>query len=472
MIARARTSATSASVRVRSGARKRGANGEAPAAGAQGVGAEHVEQAEVFEEVPGGGAQGRRHRLGLDPLADDEGEVDARRRVGRRHAEGAVAPARTEERIEVDLGGDDRRGQLEGLQHTVRDLPHDADGGAVDDDRRGPGRVEAVVGGALEARVGELQRVEHLPETVGGVVRVDGPVVLDGPAVAGAREHHGDVQRLVGQQRAVGRREEDVPVSNSATSPIPWMRLRATARSSPGRMRVRSTDSSARSGFAASTTRSTGAPARSRSTGATSGNVMASENPAPTSASATARRSRWRPRQATHLCTGRGTVRPMWSKPTRRATSSTTSASRSRSGRNVAVATATIVVADDALDAIPRGAARRGRRCRDRCRAPRSPWSCAPGCAPARSGRVLVDRGRRHLRARHLGEQLHGPFGVDRDAVGVDAPLEAGARLRPQLQALRAAGDSHAVEVRRLEQDLGGAVGDLRRGPPMIPAIA
>ena len=53
--------------------------------------------------------------------------------------------------------------------------------------------------------------------------------------------------------------------------------------------------------------------------------------------------------------------------------------------------------------------------------------------------------------------------------VGVDAPLEARARLAPQLEPLRAAGDAHGLEVRGLEQDLGGGVGDLGGGAAHDP---
>ena len=105
---------------------------------------------------------------------------------------------------------------------------------------------------------------------------------------------------------------------------------------------MRSTDSSARSGLVARTTRSSGAPARSRSPGATSERVMASESPVPTSASATRRRSRWRTVSAPTCPWVSGSVRPMRSKPMRRATSSTRSISRSRSGRKVGTIATTV----------------------------------------------------------------------------------------------------------------------------------
>ncbi len=76
---------------------------------------------------------------------------------------------------------------------------------------------------------------------------------------------------------------------------------------------------------------------------------------------------------------------------------------------------------------------------------------------------VDVDHLARDLRLGHIGEELHGPFGVLGDAVGVDAAFETGARLRAQLETLRRAGDAHPFEERRFEQDLRRGVGDLRR---------
>ena len=84
-------------------------------------------------------------------------------------------------------------------------------------------------------------------------------------------------------------------------------------------------------------------------------------------------------------------------------------------------------------------------------------------------GRVHVDGIRRDVGARDLRQELHGPLGVDRDRIGVDPPLEAGARLTAQLEPLRRTGDAEAIEVGRLEQDLGGGVGDLGGGSPHDP---
>jgi len=61
-------------------------------------------------------------------------------------------------------------------------------------------------------------------------------------------------------------------------------------------------------------------------------------------------------------------------------------------------------------------------------------------------------------------EELERAFGVLGDRSGVDPPLEPRARLAAQLQPLRAAGDPHALEVGRLEQDLRGGIGHLGGG--------
>ena len=76
--------------------------------------------------------------------------------------------------------------------------------------------------------------------------------------------------------------------------------------------------------------------------------------------------------------------------------------------------------------------------------------------------RVFVDRLSRDAPPGDLREELHGPFGVSGDAVGIDAAFEPSARLRAQLEALRRPRDAHPLEVRRLEQDLRRGVGDLR----------
>ena len=84
--------------------------------------------------------------------------------------------------------------------------------------------------------------------------------------------------------------------------------------------------------------------------------------------------------------------------------------------------------------------------------------------------RVDVDGVGRDLRARR--PRRAAPWPARRCAaiaVGVDAPLEARARLAAQLEPLGAAGDAHALEVRRLQEDLGGGVGHLRRGAAHDP---
>ena len=61
------------------------AEGEALLVGAEGVGTEDVEQADVLEEVAGRAGQGALGGAGRDGLVEDEGQVDGRRRVaGRR----------------------------------------------------------------------------------------------------------------------------------------------------------------------------------------------------------------------------------------------------------------------------------------------------------------------------------------------------------------------------------------------------
>ena len=78
--------------------------------------------------------------------------------------------------------------------------------------------------------------------------------------------------------------------------------------------------------------------------------------------------------------------------------------------------------------------------------------------------RVHVDRVGCDLRVGHLHEELHRPLGTAGDRVGIDAALEARTRLAAQLESLRGERDAHALEVGRLEQDLGGGVGHLRGG--------
>ncbi|MFN8036056.1 MAG: hypothetical protein U0V73_08985 [Acidimicrobiia bacterium] len=85
---------------------------------------------------------------------------------------------------------------------------------------------------------------------------------------------------------------------------------------------------------------------------------------------------------------------------------------------------------------------------------------------PADRRGVHVERALRRRRVRDLDEELHRAIGRRGHAVRVRPALEPGARLAAQAQAFRALRDPHGLEVRRLEQDLGGRVGDLRRAPP------
>ena len=96
--------------------------------------------------------------------------------------------------------------------------------------------------------------------------------------------------------------------------------------------------------------------------------------------------------------------------------------------------------------------------------------------ARAHADALTFDRLRIHVftvgrdaRAGDVDEELHRPLGVARDRVGVDATLEARARLTPELQPFRRLRDPHPVEVGRLEQDLGGGVADLRGGSAHDP---
>ena len=161
----------------------------------------------------------------------------------------------------------------------------------------------------------------------------------------------------------------------------------------------------------------------------------------------------------------------MWSKPIRRATSSTRSISRSRSGRNVGhrrdqrVAVATIVELDtERRQRVPHflGVELGPEHVVDAAR--------AHGDALTFDGlRIHVFALGRHAPTGYLFEELHRALGVARDRVGVDATLEARARLTPKLQTFRRLRDPHPLEVGRLEQDLGGGVADLGGGPAHDP---
>ena len=87
--------------------------------------------------------------------------------------------------------------------------------------------------------------------------------------------------------------------------------------------------------------------------------------------------------------------------------------------------------------------------------------------------RVAVDDAVDDLGSRDLREQLHRARGAGRGAVGIDAALEARARLRTQAEPLRRRGDARRLEVGRFEQDLAWCSASTSESrPPMIPAIA
>ena len=270
-----------------------------------------------------------------------------------------------------------------------------------------------------------------------------------------------DRQRVPGAGGANTR-----PSSNSETSGLPCAALCATARSTPGSSAGRSTDSSAQR-ILDLDQRSVASPARARSAGATSGSVYTSSKPAPTSTSATARRSRCTAVSAADL------------RRTRR--------NRARDAVEPDAARDFLDEIDLALDVGPprgndRGPAvhldpeRREQRCTSSsessvARSTGSPARCGPSRARARSASGT----RRSLPARAA------PTRPSRTAPSRAPrrrrrrwdrrPLEARARLGAQAEPLRRLGDARRLEVRRLEQDLGGGRDTSAAAPPMIPAM-
>ena len=257
---------------------------------------EHVERTHVFEQCSDGVAQraddgSRRNRVG-----HREGEIDRRRREARQRCELAVPPRRADEGVErrsrtrrPDARG---RGRSTTASATSPTTPTSTPPATTRAAR--PGRKPAMSAGS-SANSSISERVDHGAEGVDRVVDVDRAVVLDRPAAHRARHRHREVLRLLGQRSGAGNRsQEHVSVSKSATSCEAVRAVDATDCRSPGRTPVRSTDSSARSGFEARDEAVDRRAGPLEAAGETSGSVTASENPAPTSASATARRSRWR----------------------------------------------------------------------------------------------------------------------------------------------------------------------------------
>src|SRR5262245_10486655 len=175
--------------------------GEALACVAQRLRAEHVEQPHRLEEIAGGGAQRGGYVARGHVLGDHEREVDRRRRVRGRRLEHAVAAARGEEPIEVQLEPDDGRGELERPQEGAVELTDDADLAVVDDDGGGAPGLETGSVGGLRPAGSDLERVEHRPQRVESVERVDGPVGLDRSSMHGARERDRQMGGLFGEYR-------------------------------------------------------------------------------------------------------------------------------------------------------------------------------------------------------------------------------------------------------------------------------
>ena len=114
-----------------------------------------------------------------------------------------------DERVDVDLEGDEWIRGPEGRGDGRCQLPHHAHVGPRDLDASGASGMEAFDRGGHHAGVVDAERVEHCAQPVGRVVHVNRAVVLHWAATPGARTQRGDVTRLVRQQRITARREED-----------------------------------------------------------------------------------------------------------------------------------------------------------------------------------------------------------------------------------------------------------------------
>ena len=229
--------------------------------------------------------------------------------------------------------------------------------------------------------------------------------------------------------------------------------VRDRAQQHRARNAGRSTDSSARSGFSTSIDASSVRSRRGR-------DRRARRAAACTPRRSRRRRARRRPARRSR-CTVvsapifsgfDGTVRRIWSRPMRRATSSTRSISRSMSGRHVGT------IAVPASTSMPSGVSRRSTSDVGEVGGQQlvHPVGADRHVRALDRLRVHVDHAGRRARSRNRREQLHRARGARRDVVGIDTTLEARARLRSQPEPLRGLGDTRRLEVRRLEQDLGG----------------
>ena len=217
---------------------------QAPAAGAERVGAEHVERRTSSSSVTGRGAHRAHDVGGGDGVVDDEGEVDGRRREPRGRAERAVATGARRAAC---------RARARPRPPVRRARARRAPSGATSPTVPASWPSTSDAGGATGAVPGERRRLEHdvvdrrarrAPRSRRRARRTRRPRGRPRPGGDGSRRPTpaATCSGSSGSGSSPARRRSSGvrntrPISNSATSVSPCARLPATARSRPGQHR-------------------------------------------------------------------------------------------------------------------------------------------------------------------------------------------------------------------------------------------
>ena len=210
-MARWRSSAISASVSVRSGARNRSAKAmlRRPAPSASDWNTSNGRTSS--RRSPAVSRSVRAIAFAGNGVGYHEGEIDRRRRKARRRAELAVAPGCGDEGVEHDFERHHRTLEPERVDHRVRHFADRAHVGTAGEHPSAAAGTEARNVSRLERERFDLERVDNGAERVDRVVHVDGAIVLHRPASHRARHRHREMLGFLRERPgALGRGEEDV----------------------------------------------------------------------------------------------------------------------------------------------------------------------------------------------------------------------------------------------------------------------
>ena len=245
---------------------------------------EDVEQRRSVEERSPRGIDDRLERPGRHVVRHHERQIPPHRREPWDLDEPERPGGRGSQGVQRDLGDRDPAVDLERPRGPGMELTQDADRLVPEEDARRPPGVERVAAGARRATSSRRRRPRRRPRAS----RVHPARRAPDPRRPNPSPAAPQCTKPTCRRSSTGSpRPKTVPTSKIDTDPEPQRWFLATVRSRPGRRRVRSHASSARSGFASGIASSS--PISARSSSEANGKGLASRSPARSSASRTRR---------------------------------------------------------------------------------------------------------------------------------------------------------------------------------------